>query len=72
MRVDQPRPCAYADQYSASAIGIASGAVSEGKSSHRLLSEHKVLRKRYWGQRQLASGYWVVLSGNVTDEVWKE
>ena len=44
----------------------------KGKSSHRLLSEHKQLKKRYWGQHLWARGYWVATSGNVTDEVWKE
>ena len=44
----------------------------KGKSSHRLLSEYKLLRKRYWGQHLWARGYWVASSGNVTDEVWKE
>ena len=44
----------------------------KGKSSHRLLSQYKALRKRYWGQHLWARGYWVASSGNVTDEVWKE
>jgi putative transposase len=44
----------------------------KGKSSHRLLSEYAVLRKRYWGQHLWARGYWVASSGNVTDEVWKK
>jgi REP-associated tyrosine transposase len=44
----------------------------KGKSSHKLLSEYSRLRKRYWGQHLRARGYWVVSSGNVTDEVWKE
>ena len=44
----------------------------KGKSSHRLLSEFSVLKKRYWGQHLWARGYWVASSGNVTDEVWKE
>ena len=44
----------------------------KGKSSHRLLSEYKHLRKRYWGQHLWARGYWVASSGNVTDEVWKD
>jgi len=30
------------------------------------------LKKRYWGQYLWARGYWVVTSGNVTGEVWKE
>ena len=44
----------------------------KGKSSHKLLSEYKQLRKRYWGQHLWARGYWVASSGNVTDKVWKE
>ncbi len=44
----------------------------KGKSSHKLLSEYKSLRKRYWGQNLWARGYWVASSGNVTDEVWKD
>jgi putative transposase len=43
----------------------------KGKSSHKLLTEYKSLRKRYWGQHLWARGYWVASSGNVTDEVWK-
>jgi len=44
----------------------------KGKSSHKLLSEYRSLRKRYWGQHLRARGYWVATNGNVTDEVWKE
>jgi len=44
----------------------------KGKSSHKLLSEYKHLRKMYWGQHLWARGYWVASSGNVTDEVLKE
>ena len=44
----------------------------KGKSSHKLLSEYAVLRKRYWGQHLWGRGYWVVSSGNVTDDMWKE
>lgn len=44
----------------------------KGKSSYRLLSEFGSLRKRDWVQHLWARGYWVVSSGNVTDEVWKE
>ena len=44
----------------------------KGKSSHRLLSEYKALRKRYWGQHLWARGYsgWP-RAGNVIDEVWR-
>jgi len=42
-----------------------------GKSSHRLLSKYKALRKRYWGQYLWARGCWEASNGNVTDEVWK-
>lgn len=44
----------------------------KGKSSHKLLSEFKSLRKRYWGQHLWARGYWVASSGNVTDEMWMD
>ncbi len=44
----------------------------KGRSSHKLLSEYRQLRKRYWGQHLWARGYSVATSGNVTDEVWKE
>src|SRR5690554_6921555 len=44
----------------------------KGKSSHKLLSEFRSLKKRYWGQHLSARGYWVASSGNVTDEVWKD
>src|SRR6056297_347059 len=44
----------------------------KGKSSHRLLTEFRSLKKRYWGQHLWARGYFVASSGNVTDDVWKE
>ena len=44
----------------------------KGRSSHKLLSEFGILRKRYWGQHLWSRGYWVASSGNVTDEVWAE
>jgi len=44
----------------------------KGKSSHKLMSEYKQLKRRYWGQHMWARGYWVATSGNVTDEVWME
>ncbi len=44
----------------------------KGRSSHKLLSEFGVLRKRYWGQHLWGRGYWVASSGNVTDEVLAE
>ena len=44
----------------------------KGKRSHRLLTEYKALRKRYWDQHLWSRGYLVGSSGNVTDEVWKE
>jgi putative transposase len=44
----------------------------KGRSSHKLLSEFGILRKRYWGQHLWSRGYWVASSGNVTDEVWME
>jgi len=44
----------------------------KGKSSHKLMSEYKALKRRYWGHHMWAGGYWVATSGNVTDEVWME
>ena len=41
-------------------------------SSHKLLSEFGIPRKRYWGQHLWGRGYWVASSGNVTDDVWVE
>ena len=35
----------------------------KGRSSHKLLSEFGVLRKRYWGQHLWGMGYWVASSG---------
>ena len=44
----------------------------KGNGFHRLLTEFLSLKKRYWGQHLWARGCWVVSSGNVADEVWKE
>ena len=44
----------------------------KGRSSHKLLSEFASLRKRYWDHNLWARGYWVVWSGNITDEAWAE
>src|ERR1700688_889987 len=41
----------------------------KGRSSHKLLSEFGILRKRYWGQHLWGRGYWVATSGKVTGEV---
>nr|WP_280891156.1 IS200/IS605 family transposase [Jiella mangrovi] len=42
----------------------------KGRSSHKLLDEFGIMRKRYWGQHLWARGYCVNSRGNVTDEVW--
>ena len=44
----------------------------KGKSSHKLLGEYVLLRKRYWGQHLWGRGYWVATNGNVTDKVGKK
>jgi putative transposase len=41
----------------------------KGRSSHTLLSEFGVLRKRSSGQHLWAQGYWVTSSGNVTEYI---
>ena len=44
----------------------------KGKTSHKLLSENKVLRQRFWGNHLWARGYFAVSSGNITDEMIME
>ena len=39
------------------------------KSSRKLLSESRILAKKFWGRHLWARGYFCVSSGNVTDDV---
>ena len=41
----------------------------EGRSSRRIQMEFPELRKRYWGRRFWARGYFSTTSGNVTDDI---
>ena len=41
----------------------------KGKSSYKMLQEHKTLSKLYWGRHLWGRGYFVATSGNITDEV---
>ena len=41
----------------------------KGRSSHRIQQEFEHIRKRYWGQRFWARGYFSTTSGNITDDV---
>ncbi len=41
----------------------------KGRSSRRIQMEFSELRKRYWGQRFWARGYFSTTSGNVTDDM---
>jgi putative transposase len=41
----------------------------KGKSSYKLMIEHKMLSKQFWGQHLWGRGYFVATSGNITDEV---
>ena len=41
----------------------------KGRSSRRIQMEFPDLRKRYWGRRFWARGYFSTTSGNVTDEI---
>ena len=41
----------------------------KGKSSYKMLMEHKSLSKLYWGRHLWGRGYFVATSGNITDEV---
>jgi putative transposase len=40
----------------------------KGKSSRKLLREFEVLRRRYWGRRFWARGYFAVTVGNANTE----
>lgn len=42
-----------------------------GTTSRKLQQKYKQLKRKYWGQHMWARGYFVVSSGNVTDEMWK-
>ena len=44
---------------------------AKGRSSRRIQQEFEHIRKRYWGQRFWARGYFSTTSGNITDEVIK-
>ena len=44
----------------------------KGKSSNRMLQEHKSLSKLYCGRHLWSRGYFVATSGNLTDEVIME
>ena len=44
----------------------------KGRSSRRIQMEFPELRKRYWGRRFWARGYFSTTSGNVTDDVIKQ
>ena len=41
----------------------------KGRSSHKVQREFPELRKRYWGRRFWARGYFSTTSGNVTDDI---
>jgi len=41
----------------------------KGKSSYKMLIEHKQLSKMFWGRHLWGRGYFVATSGNITDEV---
>ena len=44
----------------------------KGYSSKKLQMEYKELNRQYWGQHMWARGYFVAISGNVTDEIIAE
>ena len=41
----------------------------KGRSSPKIHQEFEHIRKRYWGQRFWARGYFSTTSGNITDDV---
>lgn len=42
---------------------------AKGRSSRKIQQEFEHIRKRYWGQRFWARGYFCTTTGNITDEV---
>ena len=44
----------------------------KGRSSRKLMTEFRVLKKEFWGRHLWARGYFACTTGNVTDEVIKE
>ncbi|WP_206201958.1 IS200/IS605 family transposase [Terasakiella sp. SH-1] len=44
----------------------------KGRSSRKVQQEFPELRKRYWGQRFWARGYFCATSGNITDDIITE
>lgn len=42
---------------------------AKGRSSRRIQQEFQHIRKRYWGQRFWARGYFCTTSGNITHDV---
>ena len=42
---------------------------AKGRSSRKIQLEFEHIRKRFWGQRFWARGYFSTTSGNITDEV---
>ena len=42
---------------------------AKGRSSRRIQQEFPDLRKRYWGQRFWARGYFCTTSGNITNDI---
>ena len=43
---------------------------AKGRSSRKIQQEFEHIRKRYWGQRFWARGYFSTTSGNITDDVF--
>ena len=43
----------------------------KGKSSHKMLSEFPILKKRYWGRHFWARGYFCATVGQMTEEMIK-
>ncbi len=41
----------------------------KGRSSRKIQQEFPELRKRYWGRRFWARGYFCTTSGNITDDI---
>jgi len=45
---------------------------AKGRSSHKVQQEFPEIKRKYWGQRFWARGYFSATSGNITDDIINE
>ena len=55
--------------YDGQGLCLFSKRIAKGRSSRKIQQEFEHIRKRFWGQRFWARGYFSTTSGNITDDV---